>query len=208
MTMREELDGLPAFTGITTYRDPQGRFEFRHPSGWICSELDNDLDGVIVRPEEEEQSTYFAVWISSLDERVVAADLPELKAGFDAGLAQLADLKVESGSEATYGNIVKVERVLSFSENDSATKPAELAPGNSATKPAEPAPEKHTRKRRVWGMYVDTFQVVVVFQGASEKEYDYWYPMGNYCFAMFKIPDELWFATDPEVNPEAAVDPT
>jgi hypothetical protein len=181
MSTREELDGLPAFTGITTYRDPLGRFEFRHPAGWTRSELDDDLDGIIVRPEEEEQNTYFAVWISSLPQSVSARDLPELKEGFDDGLAQLPDAQIESGEEQTYGNIVKVERVVSFTENG------------------------ETRKRRVWGMYVDTFQMVVVWQGRSVKEYDYWYPMGNYCFSMFKIPDELWFATDPEVN--SAADP-
>lgn len=179
MSTREELDGLPAFTGITTYRDPQGRFEFRHPAGWTRSDLDDDLDGIIVRPEEEEENTYFAIWVSSLPEKVVASDLPELKAGFDDGLERLADLQVESAKDTTYGNIVKLERVLTFSE------------------------EENTRKRRVWGMYVDTFQIVVVWQGSSVKEYDYWYPMGNYCFSMFKLPDELWFATDPEVNSEA-----
>lgn len=186
MSTREELDGLPAFTGITTYRDPQGRFEFRHPAGWIRSDLDDDLDGVFVRPEEEEENTYFAIWVSSLPEKVVAADLPELKAGFDDGLTRLTDLQVESESDRTYGNIVKLERVLTFSE-DAGDAPS----------------EKVTRKRRVWGMYVDTFQIVVVWQGSSVKEYDYWYPMGNYCFAMFKLPDELWFATDPDVNSEA-----
>jgi hypothetical protein len=191
MNTREELDGLPAFTGITTYRDPQGRFEFRYPAGWTRSELDDDLDGIIVRPEEDEQNTYFAVWISSLPEAVVASDLPELRAGFDDGLAQLTDLSVESAEEKTYGNIVKLERVVSFTDKDG-ERPEELAPG-----------EPIRRKRRVWGMYVDTFQMVVVWQGRSVKEYDYWYPMGNYCFSMFKIPDELWFATDPEVNKAA-----
>jgi hypothetical protein len=181
MTTREELDGLPAFTGITTYRDHLGRFEFRHPAGWIPSELDNDLDGIMVRPLEEDENTYFAVWVSSLPEGVVADDLPELKKGFDDGLTQLPDVQVESTKDTTYGNIVKLERVLTFTEDGS------------------------TRKRRIWGMYVDTFQVVVVWQGSSVEEYDYWYPMANYCFSMFKIPDELWFRTDPEVN--TAIEP-
>lgn len=168
--------GLPSFTGVTTYRDPEGRFEFRHPSDWERAELADDRDGVIVRPEVDDPDTYFAVWISSLPEPVIAADLSELQRGFDDGLARLADARVESATETTYGEIVKLDRVLTFSDGG----------------------EK--RKRRVWGMYVHAWQVLVIWQGSDEHEYDYWYPMANYCFSLFRLPDELWFLTDPEMQ--------
>lgn len=167
--------GRPRFTGITTYTDEQGRYEFRHPWDWERSELDDDLDGVIVQPEQDDPATYFAVWVSPLELSVVAEDLPDLRAGFDDGLNQLADLTIESATENTYNNIVKVERTVTFTEDGA------------------------TRKRRVWALYADRWQFVVAFQGSTVEEFHYWLPMGNYCFTSFQLPHALWFASDPSV---------
>jgi hypothetical protein len=147
--------GLPHFTGIHTYRDPQGRFEFRHPWGWEESELADQLDGVIVSPEDADDETFFAVWVTALETSVEADDLRLLTQGFDAGLARLAEMVIEAGGVR--------------------------------------------RKRRIWALYADRWQFVVTFQGATEAEYDYWLPMGNYCFTSFNLPYALWFATDPSV---------
>lgn len=173
MSQEKTRTGRPRFTGIRSYDDPQGRFEFRHPSGWVRSTLDDDLDGIIVRPEPDDEATYFAVWVTRLDVSVVADDLPDLRAGFDDGLGRLADIAVEAGSENTYNNIVRLERTVTFTEDGA------------------------TRKRRVWGLYADTWQYIVAFQGSTVEEFHYWLPMGNYCFTAFNLPQALWFATDP-----------
>lgn len=180
--MIKQRTGRPRFTGITTYQDELGRFEFRHPWGWQRSDLDDDLDGVIVTPEADEEATYFAVWVKALPEHVVADDLPVLREGFESGLSALPDLQVESSNDNTYNNIVKLERTITFTEDGS------------------------TRKRRVWAMYADSWQFLVVFQGSTVEEYHYWLPMGNYCFTAFKLPDALWFATDPELSGKAPPD--
>ncbi len=176
MAPSKPRSGLPMFTGITTYRDPLGRFSFRHPSDWIRDDLADDREGLIIRPEPDDQDTYFAVWVSPLEERVVADDLPDLRRGFDDGLQALPDAAVESSHEDLYGNIIKLDRLVTFTEAGA------------------------TRKRRVWGMYVDTWQVLISFQGSVPGEYDYWLPMGNYCYATFELPEALWFATDPELQ--------
>jgi hypothetical protein len=167
--------GLPHFTGIHTYRDPQGRFEFRHPWGWEESELADQLDGVIVSPEDADDETFFAVWVTALETSVEADDLRLLTQGFDAGLARLAEMVIEAGGDRTYNNIVRLERLVTFAEDGV------------------------RRKRRIWALYADRWQFVVTFQGATEAEYDYWLPMGNYCFTSFNLPYALWFATDPSV---------
>ncbi len=173
--------GRPQFVGLTTYSDAQGRFEFRHPAGWIRAELE-ELDGVIIRPEADEQSTYFAVGVTPLEFGVVADDLATLRSGFDDGLAQLADAEIVDSRDDTYNDIVKLERTFTFTEDG------------------------HTRKRRVWAMYADTWQYLIAYQGATVEEFDYWLPMGNYCFTAFTLPQALWFATDPSMRggPDAA----
>lgn len=173
--MTSERTERPRFTGITTFNDHLGRYEFRYPWDWIESELEDDREGVIMRPVEEDQNTYFAVWVNELDVAVVADDLPDLRDGFEAGLSQLADAEVEKADDQNYNNIVKIERIFTFREDGA------------------------TRKRRVWALYADRWQFLVVFQGSTVEEYHYWLPMGNYCFSAFKLPEALWFATDPEL---------
>lgn len=180
MAKEKVRQGRPKFTGVTTYRDEQGRFEFRYPWDWERSELDDDRDGVIIRPEVDDDDTYFAVWISRLEMAVVADDLPDLRAGFDAGLERLGSLEIESTSDDAYGNVVKLERIFTFDDDG------------------------EVRKRRAWGMYADTWQMVVIYQGSSVGEFKYWLPMGNYCFGTFNLPFALWFATDPTVKTPGA----
>lgn len=177
MTQRPTREGRPRFTGVTTYSDPQGRFEFKHPSDWFRTPLDGGLDGVIVGPDLADQATHFAVAVTDLGVSVTADDLDLLRDGFDNGLSALADVAVVDSLERTYNDIVKVERTLTFSD------------------------QGETRKRRVWSMYADHWQFTVLFQGATVEEYHYWLPMGNYCFSAFQLPMALWFATDPSVRP-------
>ncbi|WP_158548000.1 DcrB/PsbP domain-containing protein [Desertihabitans brevis] len=176
MSAPEARVGRPRFTGVTTFTDERGRYEFRHPSGWVRSALEPGLDGVIVRPEADDEATYFAVAVTDLEVAVVADDLETLRSGFDDGITQLPDAEVESGSEATYNHIVRLERTFTFSEDGT------------------------TRKRRVWALYADHWQFLVAFQGSTVEEFHYWLPMGNYCFTAFQLPHALWFATDPTVG--------
>jgi hypothetical protein len=167
----------PRFYGIRTYQDAKGRFSFRYPSTWHQFELDDDRDGVMFSPEPDNPATFFAVWVAELHDHVVAEDADDLRAGVDDGLAGLPGCEIEVAKDDLLSNLVKFERIYTFREGDA------------------------VRKRRVWIMYVDTWQMVVVFQGASPEEYHYWLPMGNYGFAMFNIPEDLWFATDRDLEP-------
>jgi len=169
--------GLPYFTGISTYDDPRGRFTFRYPSDWIPGGLDEGLDGVNFRPDPDDLETYFAIAISKLAVPVEATDLPELRRGFADGLRSMGILSVDEAKDDTYGNIVKVERKITF---DVAGV---------------------TRKRWTWGLYADIRQIIAIFQGSTVEAYEYWLPMGNYCFNTFQLPEYLWFATDPEMRP-------
>jgi hypothetical protein len=167
----------PRFYGIRTYIDPDGRFRFRYPTGWHEFALE-DREGVMYAPEAENPRTWFSVWITALDEAVVAEDIEDLRAGVDEGLAQLSDCQVESASEQVLSNLIKFERVYTFAD------------------------EGTIRKRKVWLLYVDRWLIVATWQGETVEEYHYWLPMGNYAFAHFTLPPELWFATDRDLNAE------
>jgi hypothetical protein len=177
MNQQVERTGRPHFTGVTSFTDDQGRYEFRHPSDWFRADLDHGVDGIMVGPDPDDEATHFAVAVTDLGVSVVADDLEVLRDGFDQGLTALADLTVEGVGDHTYNDIVKLERTLTFTEGGS------------------------TRKRRMWSLYADHWQFTVVYQGSTVEEFDYWLPMGNYCFTAFQLPMALWFATDPAVSP-------
>jgi hypothetical protein len=109
-------------------------------------------------------------------EHVVAEDVDVLREGVEEGLRQLDGIEIAESKDDVISNLVKFERVYEFNEGDS------------------------RRKRRVWMLYVDTWSMVVIYQGETASEYDYWLPMGNYALGTFNIPEALWFATDRELN--------
>ena len=166
----------PRFTGVANYDDPKGRFRFRFPTDWNQYELEDDREGRLFAPDPSDLQTYFAVWVSELEQAVVAEDMEDLKAGVAEGLAQLPSSHVESESETVMGNLIKFERVLTFTQDGA------------------------VRKRKSWILYVDRWTIVLTWQGSSVEEYEYWLAMANYSFATFNVADELWFATDRDLG--------
>ncbi len=166
----------PRFRGVRVYQDPMGRFTCRYPSDWHQFDLDDNREGVMFSPEAHDPKTWYSVWVSRLDEAVVAEDLEDLRQGVNEGLSQLAECKVESESEDVLGNLIKFERIFTFREDDA------------------------IRKRKFWILYVDKWLMVLTWQGSSPEEYKYWYPMANYFFMTFNLPEVLWFATDRDLS--------
>ena len=174
-----ERPARPRWTGINTYADAKGRFTYRVPLDWHRFELDNGLDGVMFSYQAEDPQTYFSSWVRKLDTSVVAEDLPVLRSGVSDGLAQLPETEILSSEEGTYGNMIKFERIFTFRDGGA------------------------IRKRRIWILYVDYWQIVLTYQGESPEEWEYWLPVGNYAFMHFTVPEALWFATDRDLTKAA-----
>lgn len=165
----------PLYSGIRAYQDPGGRFMFRYPKDWHHFDLSDDRDGVMVSPYAENPSTWFSMWASALPDAVAAEDIDVLREGVNEGLARLNDLHVEFESEDLFGNMCRFERIYTFSENG------------------------ETRKRRVWMIYVYRWLIVLMAQGKSPEDYQYWSVMFNFCIQSLDLAPELWYASDPEL---------
>jgi hypothetical protein len=168
----------PVFTGVDTFSDVHGRYQFRYPSDWLRYELDGHPDGVIFSPypNKAEPKTFVSAYALALDFDVQAEDMEDLSAAVGEGLQQFDDLHLEHSADAAFGNLLKFDRTFTFRE------------GNMV------------RKRHVWILYVGKLQIVFAYQGESIADYEYWLPMGNTMFFHTKIPDSLWFATDRDLN--------
>jgi hypothetical protein len=146
-------------------------------------------EGIGFAPNPDDPHTAFTIWVSPLQERVVAEDLKELREGIDAGLAALEDCQVEHSSEMVLGNLLRFERIYTFREREPAGMPGS----------ADGDQQSAIRKRKQWLLYVDRWLMCLTWQGSSPEEYEYWLAMANQTFLTFEIPEALWFYTDREL---------
>jgi hypothetical protein len=168
----------PKYTGLRGYRDPVGRYQLRYPAGWHQHELADDRDGVMFSPQAEDPATWFAVWSVRLPDRVTAEDLDVLRQGVEEGLSQLPGLNVEAAKDDTFDNLLRFDRTYTFAEDGA------------------------VRKRRLWMIYVYKWLFVLMAQGESVQEYDYWHIMLNNLFNEFDLAHALWYASDRELGGE------
>jgi hypothetical protein len=152
-----------------------GRYQFRYPKDWHQFELADDRDGVMFSPQDREPVTWFSIWSTELEHKVLAEDLDLLREGVQEGLYQLPGLRVEDASERTFGNLIRFDRTFTFDQDGC------------------------VRKRRMQMLYVYKWQFVLIAQAESPDEFDYWRIMLNDFFNYFDLAEELWFASDPEV---------
>ncbi len=168
----------PRFTGVDTFIDPKGRYQFRFADDWIYYELDGHPEGVMYSPYPNQVTpkTFVSAYATPLEFEVVAEDMADLSAAVQEGLQQFPGLSIEQSADDAYGNLLKFDRTFTFQDGDA------------------------VRKRHTWILYVSTWQIVFAYQGESVEDYEYWLPMGNTMFFHVKIPDALWFATDRDLN--------
>ena len=168
----------PRFTGVDTFSDVHGRFQFRFPTDWAQYELEGHPQGVMFSPYPNQVApkTFISAYAVPLEFEVTSEDQADLSAAVQDGLQQLEGVHVEHESDDAYGNLLKFDRIFTFQEGDA------------------------VRKRHSWIMYVGTWQILFAYQGESVEDYEYWLPMGNTMFFNVKIPDSFWFATDRDLN--------
>lgn len=169
----------PRFYGVDTFQDHLGRFSFRFPTTWERFDLDDNRDGVMYRPREADEHTSFSAWVSKLDQPAVAEDLDVVRRGIDEGLERLSGCRIEESENVVLENLLKFERIFTFLDGD------------------------RTRKRKTWILYVESWLIVLTWQGSSPEDYEYWLAMANYSFATFTLPDALWFAVDRDLSRKA-----
>ena len=144
----------PAFTGLEVYRDLTHHYSFLYPIGWHQFELETDEgSGVIVSPFPNSTETSFSVAARDLGFTVTEDDLPHLRAGFEAGLADYTDLTIEQQDAFAIGALLGVEATFTYRDG------------------------ARTRKRWVRALYQGTTMARVIAQGADVEAYTYWEPM-------------------------------
>ncbi len=171
----------PRFTGVDTFSDVQGRYQFRFPTDWVRYELEGHPEGIMFSPYayQEAPKTFISAYVVPLEFEVTAEDSDDLSSAVLEGLQQFEGLQIEHQADDAYGNLLKFDRTFTFREDRESDA---------------------VRKRHTWILYVGKWQIVFAYQGESAEDYTYWLPMGNTMFFHIKIPDSFWFATDRDLN--------
>lgn len=143
----------PTWLGMKLYYDLDLDFSFWHESRWNRFKFADGREGIIVSPEESDPLTTYSVQVRTLDTDVTGEDLPVLSEGFIAGLQSLPGCKIESQEENITGSLVILDARLTFTE------------------------EGVTRKRWVQLVYRGNKQYLLIGQGATVDDFEWWLPM-------------------------------
>lgn len=146
-------EGNPIWLGMKLYYDLDLDFSFWHETRWNRFKFSDGRAGIIVSPEDSDPLTTFSVQVRELDTEVTGDDMPTLAEGFIAGLQSLPDCKIESQEESITGSLVMLDARLTFTE------------------------EGVARKRWVQLVYKGRRQYLLIGQGATVDDFEWWLPM-------------------------------
>lgn len=148
-----EQRGNPQYTGMLKHVDQKGGYALWLPTGWYRTDMTAGHHGVIYSPYPDSIETSFSAEKRRLRHSVDKKDLPALREGFQAGLAALPGVAVESQDDVVTATLIMLEARFTFLEGEA------------------------RRKRWVRTIYWGRGQLVLIAQGVTPEEFEYWLPM-------------------------------
>ena len=152
--MTEEQKKRPVYTGMKQHIDRAG-FVLWLPSDWHEFKLKGGHRGVLYSPYPDDFNTGLLAEKRKLKVKVNESDLPTLREAFMAGIKALDGVEIEAGSEDEY-----LTHSLSFFE----VRFTFLEGGVR-------------RKRWIRNVYWGRNNYVLIAQGRTPEDFDYWLPM-------------------------------
>lgn len=151
--MQEKNIKRPVYKGVKGYRDTKGGYVVWHPSDWIQVKLKRPHVGMLFSPYKDDYNTSLLIEKRKLKYKVTKDDIPMLIESFHQGLNALPGVEVESTDE-TLGDAINVfDARFTFLEGE------------------------ERRKRWVRNIYWGEGQLIMIAQGRTPEDFDYWLPM-------------------------------
>jgi len=148
----DEKKGRPAYTGNIQHNDRVG-ISLWLPNDWHKFDLTGEHKGVLFSPYPDDINTGFLAEKHKLGVKVRQEDLPALRESFMAGVKALPGVEIESESEYLTKTLSFFEVRFTFLEGE------------------------HRRKRWIRNIYWNRRQYVLIAQGRTPEDFDYWLPM-------------------------------
>jgi hypothetical protein len=155
--MTAEQRPAPVYRGMKKYFRPDGGFAIWLPSDWRQIDMTEDHMGAIFTPYEDHYDTCIAVEKHILPYKVVRGDISTLRKGMEEGLQSLPEIEIEMLKDEVTSTLIFLDTKYSFLENGL------------------------RRKRWLRNIYWGEAQLVLLAQGMTVEDYDYWMPMFFNC---------------------------
>jgi len=159
----QELLGRPAYIGMKAYPVAKGGYTVWVPSDWYMFELTKPHHGMLFSPYKDDINTSMLIEKHRLKYKVKVDDLPVLRDGFNQGILKLPGVEIESQEETLSESVNVFDARFSFLEGE------------------------NRRKRWVRNIYWGNGQLVLIAQGRTVEDFEYWLPMFYNTFATLKV---------------------
>ncbi len=143
----------PIYYGEYKHVDRKGGYAVWIPAGWTHTKMKRGRHGHIFHPDANDLDTCFIVEKHKLKYSVTEKDIPTLREGFKQGLEALPGIEIEWQEETITELMVFWDAKFTFLEGDK------------------------RRKRWLRNMYWGNGQLVLIAQGATPEEFEYYLPM-------------------------------
>ncbi len=150
--MSERPQG-PVYTGMRLHPDTKAGFAVWLPSDWHKRELKPKHLGMLFSPYPDDINTCILIEKHNLEISVKPEDVDILREGFQQGLNALPGVEIESTEESLSDTVQIFDARYTFLEGD------------------------QRRKRWARNIYWGTGQLVMIAQGRTPEDFDYWLPM-------------------------------
>lgn len=151
--MPQQLLGNPAYTGMKGIRDQSCGYEVWLPSDWTQTKLKRNHRGMLFSPYQDDLNTSLLIEKHKLKYKVKAEDVPMLLESFHEGMLALPGVEVEKTEETLATDIFIFDAKFSYLDGEV------------------------RRKRWVRNVYWGNGQLVIIAQGRTPEDFDYWLPM-------------------------------
>jgi len=150
----EENRERPWYTGMFMHTNKEGGFSLWLPEGWYQYELKDGRRGVLFSPYPDDINTSIYAEKTKLKVKVKTdEDLAVIREAFHEAIKALPGVEIEMLDESLSSSINLFEAKYSFLDGDV------------------------RRKRWVKNIYWGRTQFVIIAQGRTEEDYQYWLPM-------------------------------
>jgi hypothetical protein len=152
MAQVEEKKGNPKYTGMRKYVS-KGGYALWYPREWRQIPMTGGHEGIILAPYPDHINTCIAAEKIMLPFKVTPEDFSVLRKGFKDGLNALPGVEIELQDESVIKNLILFDARYTFLEDG------------------------ERRKRWTRNVYWGEGQLILLAQGQTVQDFDYWMPM-------------------------------
>jgi len=153
----------PFYTGMYTYHDKAGGYSIVMPTDWHQIPLKEGMVGLMFSPYPDDINTSLLTQKHTLKYKVKPTDMQFLRDGFEKGIRGLPGAEIDKIGTSYSDTINIFDAQFTFLDGDV------------------------RRKRWVRNIYWAEAQLIIIAQGRTPEDFEYWLPMFFNCITTCSV---------------------